>query len=102
MTTKPVVTVTDELIAEFNDSMQLDESALRELVGILIAERAELRRVIKDVSWRVGDTSDQLQRDGFNGEKLYGLDEWSSPIKNLSMAVGILDAAIESAMRSTS
>ena len=61
----------------------------------LLAERAELRRVIADVKWRVTDTTDQLQTTGFDGDRRYGLDEWSGPIKNLNMAIGILEKALE-------
>lgn len=61
----------------------------------LLAERAELKRVIADVKWRVSDTTDQLQATGFDGDRRYGLDEWSVPIKNLKMAIGILEKAVE-------
>jgi len=61
----------------------------------LLAERAELRRVIADVKWRVADTTDQLQATGFDGDRRYGLDEWSGPIKNLNMAIGILEKSLE-------
>jgi hypothetical protein len=63
----------------------------------LRAENAELIRVVKDVRWRVWDTTDQLQAYGFNGNRLYGLDEWSVPIRNLNLAVGILDKSMEQA-----
>jgi len=67
----------------------------RRLIEQLRAENAELRAVVKDVRWRVWDTTDQLQAYSHNGDRLYGLDEWSVPIRNLNLAVGILDTAME-------
>lgn len=157
MTTAPVVTVTDELIAELealackvgamdldsaeevvtqsgamiecpvccgegyasaeNDYCNFDNHAIGvEFYGIgpefglgeayfraanpatilaILAERAELKRVISDVKWRVSDTTDQLQATGFDGDRRYGLDEWSAPIKNLNMAIEILGKTME-------
>jgi hypothetical protein len=37
-------TIIDNLVAEFNNSVCLEESDVRELVGLLLAERAELKR----------------------------------------------------------
>ena len=97
MTTSPVMTVTDELLAELelhyrsvnDDSRALLICELRRLR----AENAELERVDKDVRWRVADTTDQLQAYGHNGDRLYGLDEWSVPIRNLNIAIGMLEKA---------
>jgi len=61
----------------------------------LRAENAELERVVKDVRWRVADTTDQLQAYHFNGDRLYGLDEWSVPIRNLNIAIGMLEKAAQ-------
>ena len=61
----------------------------------LRAENAELARVVKDVRWRVADTTDQLQAYGHNGDRLYGLDEWSVPIRNLNIAIGMLEKAAQ-------
>ena len=61
----------------------------------LRAENAELARVVKDVRWRVADTTDQLQAYGHNGDRLYGLDEWSAPIRNLNIAIGMLEKATQ-------
>ena len=55
----------------------------------------ELLRVAKDVRWRVADTTDQLQAYGYNGDRLYGLDEWSVPIRNLNIAIGMLEKAAQ-------
>ena len=55
----------------------------------------ELLRVAKDVRWRVADTTDQLQAYGYNGDRLYGLDEWSVPIRNLNIAIGMLEKATQ-------
>ena len=144
MTTSPVMTVTDELLAELEESakgatpgpwnydgsyvctMRQDGetfyveswnpvadallsknvkyiaaanpatiTALTAELRRLRAENAELERVVKDVRWRVADTTDQLQAYGFNGERLYGLDEWSVPIRNLSIAIGMLEKATQ-------
>ena len=61
----------------------------------LRAENAELARVVKDVRWRVADTTDQLQAYSHNGDRLYGLDEWSVPIRNLNIAIGMLEKAAQ-------
>jgi len=93
MTTTPVVTITEELLAELLLSLAPSiPAALSELLR-LREEKAELLRVVKDVKWRVADTTDQLQAYGHNGDRLYGLDEWSVPIRNLTLAIGILDKA---------
>ena len=118
MTSAPVVGVTDELLAEIERECRAgsdeyagmghkEESALFDLIGDTVSAcatelrrlRAEvevLRKVCKDVAWRVSDTCDQLQATGFDGDRRYGLDEWSAPIKNLNMAVGILERAMQS------
>ena len=97
-TTGMVMTVTDELLAELEDyysSVQDDAQVLLLTAELLRlrAENAELERVVKDVRWRVADTTDQLQAHGFNGDRLYGLDEWSVPIRNLNIAIGMLEKA---------
>ena len=144
MTTSPVMTVTDELLAELEEAasnatagpwsydgsyvctMRQDGetvyveswnpvadallsknvkyisvanpstiTALTAELRRLRAENAELERVVKDVRWRVADTTDQLQAHGFNGDRLYGLDEWSVPIRNLNIAIGMLEKATQ-------
>ena len=105
MTTSPVMTVTDELLAELDRSVRVvwrDDDATVIAVDALTAElrrlraeNAELERVVKDVRWRVADTTDQLQAYGHNGDRLYGLDEWSVPIRNLNIAIGILEKATQ-------
>lgn len=97
------MTVTDELMAELDRSVRVvwhDEDsvviavyALTAELRRLRAEKAELARVVKDVRWRVADTTDQLQAYGHNGDRLYGLDEWSVPIRNLNIAIGMLEKA---------
>ena len=126
MTTSPVMTVTDELLAELEEAaknacsygkddwfklddlrhdIELDDAkyvatsspfvivALTAELRRLRAENADLARVVKDVRWRVADTTDQLQAYGHNGDRLYGLDEWSVPIRNLNIAIGMLEKA---------
>ena len=78
-----------KFICEAKPTIKMFTAELRRLR----AENAELERVVKDVRWRVADTTDQLQAYGFNGERLYGLDEWSVPIRNLSIAIGMLEKA---------
>ena len=103
-TTGLVTTVTDELIEELEcasktyGGMQVDRSKAAYILDEfrrLRAENAELARVVKDVRWRVADTTDQLQAYGHNGDRLYGLDEWSVPIRNLNIAIGILEKATQ-------
>ena len=98
------MTVTDELLAELEQQSVRDPggafpvryaviSELTAELRRLRAENAELERVVKDVRWRVADTTDQLQAYGHNGDRLYGLDEWSVPIRNLNIAIGMLEKA---------
>ena len=99
MTTGIVMSVTDELVEQLNALTCRDEGGAvvihADQMRALLAERAELLRVIADVKWRVADTTDQLQATGFDGDRRYGLDEWSGPIKNLNMAIGILEKSLE-------
>ena len=100
-TTGMVITVTDELLAELEagiNSMTMRTAYVSLIVaeiGRLRAENAELARVVKDVRWRVAGTTDQLQAYGHNGDRLYGLDEWSVPIRNLNIAIGMLEKATQ-------
>ena len=107
-TTGLVMTVTDELLREFDSIAEYDDddnkpvAELRSVVCRLTselrrlrAENAELARVVKDVRWRIADTTDQLQAYGHNGDRLYGLDEWSVPIRNLNIAIGMLEKATQ-------
>lgn len=106
MTTTPVVSITDELLRELESACNEHPQGFMIETGEALALTTELRRlraevvalrtVCKDVSWRVSDTCDQLQATGFDGDRRYGLDEWSAPIKNLNMAVGILERAMQS------
>lgn len=86
---------------EFGAGERFFRAASPMTILALLSERAELKRQIgkleamaKDVKWRVSDTADQLQAYGHNGDRLYGLDEWSAPIRNLAMAVDVIDAAM--------
>ena len=99
-----VMTVTDELLAELDAKTDkfvgfgIRSDTVARLVTELRrlrAENAELERVVKDVRWRVADTTDQLQAYGHNGDRLYGLDEWSVPIRNLNIAIGMLEKAAQ-------
>jgi hypothetical protein len=108
MTTPPIMSVTDELLSEIEDDTRrappyafdrliiepADVLSIISELRRLRAENAELANVIKDVKWRVFDTTDQLQAYSHSGDRLYGLDEWSVPIRNLNMAIGILGKAI--------
>ena len=103
MSTQPVMTVTDELLAELESGVDHYHCSIPGDVVVMLttelrrlrAENAELERVVKDVRWRVADTTDQLQAYGFNGDRLYGLDEWSVPIRNLNIAIGMLEKATQ-------
>jgi hypothetical protein len=53
------------------------------------------RKTMEDVRWRINDIRDMLiESRSFNGERLYGIDEWSTPAVNLQRAIALLDAAL--------
>ena len=109
-TTGIVLSLTDEQLKDIDEYCEMTQHiesgeqacvSLYELRGLLEelrrlrAENAELERVVKDVRWRVADTTDQLQAYSYNGDRLYGLDEWSVPIRNLNIAIGMLEKATQ-------
>lgn len=70
---------------EKNESTNIEPAAegdASELSGLISG--------IEDVIWRLDDTTEQLQGYGPCGDRLYGLDEFSGPIRNLKMAMECL------------
>jgi hypothetical protein len=57
-------------------------------------ENAELKQkhanLIKELSWRLEDIRDDLMSTGVGGSRIYGCDEWSTPVVNLKSAIGLL------------
>lgn len=45
---------------------------------------------IDDILWRLGDIRDMLMETGIGGQRLYGCDEWSTPVRNLNAAIAKL------------
>lgn len=105
MTTPPIVSITDELIAELErdfseltDPLEFGDKMVRKAQSVLalIAERAELVKTLSSLRWRLDDISDSLTaRRGGDGESFYGLDEWSTPIINITRAIGIIDKVVK-------
>jgi hypothetical protein len=84
-------TFIDELVAEFNNSVCLEESDIRELVGLLLAERAELKRDAERYRF-LRDLSEQLGNSLFSA-----VNEWlwgDGPFHDVSEAI---DAAMQAA-----
>jgi hypothetical protein len=102
MTTPPIQTLTDEILWEIERTCVMrDVSDIERVIAelrTLRAENAELRKTLSSLKWRIEDISaDLTARRGGDGESFYGLDEWSTPIINLSRAVGVIDTAMEQA-----
>lgn len=53
-------------------------------------------KLLKDLRWRLDDIRDMLMKEGFNGQRIYGCDEWSTPTVNLATAIGVIDKALVS------
>ena len=102
MTTPPIVSITDELISElevFVSTPVMFAGTVRPIqdsIRALLAERAELIKTLSSLRWRLDDISDTLTaRRGGDGESFYGLDEWSTPIINITRAIGIIDKVVK-------
>lgn len=48
-------------------------------------------RFKKELLWRINDISEMLQQRGVGGERIYGCDEWSTPILNLKALAGLIE-----------
>lgn len=57
-------------------------------------ERDASEKLLKDLRWRLDDIRDMLMKEGFNGERIYGCDEWSTPTVNLATAISVIDKAL--------
>ena len=53
-------------------------------------------KLLKDLRWRLDDIRDMLMKEGFDGQRIYGCDEWSTPTVNLATAIGVIDKALAS------
>lgn len=87
--------------AQWEESSELSEhldewARFRVLINRIRELEEAQRETLKDLKWRIEDTSSQLTARRFGGdESLYGLDEWSTPIMNLATAVRAIDAKLE-------
>lgn len=51
----------------------------------------------KDLLWRLSDIREELMRTMYDGRRLYGCDEWSTPVVNLTRAIDLLERDVEDA-----
>lgn len=47
---------------------------------------AEAVQLLSDLKWRIDDIRDNLMKRNGRDESIYGIDEWSTPAVNLSLA----------------
>jgi len=45
------------------------------------------KEIAKDLLWRLEDIKEMLMSRGVGDERIYGCDEWQSPIKNIDSAI---------------
>jgi len=45
----------------------------------------------KDILWRLNDIKDMLMSRGVGGDRLYGCDEWSTPVVNINSLIKIIE-----------
>lgn len=48
-------------------------------------------RLKKELLWRLNDIAEMLQERGVGGDRIYGCDEWSAPVKNIKAAVALIE-----------
>ncbi len=48
-----------------------------------------------DILWHLEDIKEMLMSRGVGGERIYGCDEWSVPVKNIDTMIGKLEAEIK-------
>lgn len=53
-----------------------------------------LPALLGDLRWRINDVRDMLMKEGYNGQRIYGCDEWSTPTINLQLAIDKIDEAL--------
>ena len=51
----------------------------------------------KEVLWRLNDIRDMLMSRGIGGVRLYGCDEWSTPVVNIDSLIKLVGAKDTSA-----
>lgn len=61
---------------------------------VAVQEEGDATKLLKDLRWRLDDIRDMLMKEGFNGDRIYGCDEWSTPTVNLATAIGVIDKAL--------
>lgn len=49
-------------------------------------------KLLKDLRWRINDVRDMLM-SSFGDRRIYGCDEWSTPVVNLQRAIDKIDRA---------
>ena len=52
--------------------------------------------LLKDLRWRIADVREMLM-SSWGGQRIYGCDEWSTPVVNLQRAIDKIDRAIAAA-----
>lgn len=52
--------------------------------------------LLKDLRWRMDDVREMLM-SSFGDRRIYGCDEWSTPVVNLQRAIDKIDTAIAAA-----
>ena len=52
--------------------------------------------ILRDIRWRIDDIRDMLMKQNGRGDRIYGCDEWSTPVVNLQTAIAVIDAALKS------
>jgi hypothetical protein len=57
------------------------------------AEGSATDDLLRDLRWRIADVREMLM-SSFGDRRIYGCDEWSTPVVNLNLAIGMLDLAI--------
>jgi hypothetical protein len=50
-------------------------------------KKDELGEFLSDLKWRLNDIKDMLMEKGVGGARIYGCDEYSTPVKNLKLAL---------------
>lgn len=63
----------------------------------LIESHAELLAALKDLPWRIEDIADALQSRGVGDQRIYGCDEWSTPVVNLNTMLRAVGSSVTKA-----
>ena len=49
------------------------------------------KQLTKEILWRLNDIREMLMERGVGGDRLYGCDEWSTPILNINSLIKIIE-----------